>query len=127
MLPLLVKEVEGGEMAHGPGSRVGRAAEISHHHGNGTSTITSDQIFDQAFEVFVDGAETRKERNASYTMYTIRCRAMREVPTTDPDEVGMLIEEPIEVIVMRRYSDFRKMYEIIKTVRFIFFFFFFFK
>ena len=41
-------------------------------------------------------------------MYTIRCRALA-TDDTDPDGAQMLIEEPVEVIVMRRYSDFRKM------------------
>ena len=73
-----------------------------------TGTITTSQIFDSTFDVFVDGAETRKERNTTYTMYTIRCRALA-TDDTDPDGAQMLIEEPVEVIVMRRYSDFRKM------------------
>ena len=132
MLPLLIKEVEGGEMmAHlddgnTTSSKVGRnAPEGSHHHDNGTSSVNSNQLFDETFEVFVDGAETRRERNTSYTMYTVRCRAMRNVDGQG-DEAGMLIEEPIEVIVMRRYSDFRKMNDIVKTVSCFFFFFFFF-
>ena len=130
MLPLLIKEVEGGEMmAHlddgnTSSSKVGRnAPEGSHHHDNGTSSVNSNQLFDETFEVFVDGAETRRERNTSYTMYTVRCRAMRNVEGQG-DEEGMLIEEPIEVIVMRRYSDFRKMNDIVKTVSFFSFFFF---
>ena len=64
-----------------------------------TGTITTSQIFDSTFDVFVDGAETRKERNTTYTMYTIRCRALA-TDDTDPDGAQMLIEEPVEVIVM---------------------------
>ena len=45
-------------------------------------------------------------------MYTIRCHALA-TDDTDPDGAQMLIEEPVEVIVMRRYSDFRKMLDLI--------------
>jgi len=126
ILPLLEKEIEGGSgttiktintmdttVDSGEDEdtdRVGASNPQHRHHDNGTSSVTTQQIFDDTFRVFVDGAETRKERNTSYTMYTVRCHAL----ATDSSDPDMLIEEPLDVVVMRRYSDFRKMYDLVK-------------
>jgi hypothetical protein len=96
MLPLLDKNLEGMDQD------------------NGTSAVRCENVFDGSFEIYIDGAETRKERNKKYTMYTIRSHAV----SNNKEETlrnNMLIEEPIDIVVMRRYSDFRKMNDIVKS------------
>jgi hypothetical protein len=82
--------------------------------GHGTSAVSAARIFDGTFQVFIDGAETRKERNNTFTMYTIRCHAMA-VDKKETSRSNMLIEEPVDITVTRRYSDFRKMSDIVKS------------
>jgi len=91
---------------------------------NGTSHVHAQQIFDGSFKIIVDGAETRKERSTVYTMYRVVCTAVGsggaggDIAANNSRSSGSdsgSDRAPIEVVVMRRYSDFRRIYDTVRV------------